>query len=436
MVGAASKLAGRSSTVGGRRGCPQGGNGPPGWEAIRVLFEHVFESAETATVNGSLAAVSGAVGRLALDDLEGCGDVALGARLHELRRVAAALDGEFARTLAVFDARAAGQADGAASTQAWLRWRTRLHPREAHQRVAVARALADLQATAGALAAGTVSHGHAAVIASTAADVGPAYARAAEPILLEAARTMDPGALRRLAMRIRHAVDAEGAVADAERAFKRRRLHISSTFGGLVAIDGLLDPEGGATVIAAPTAMSTPRPVGDPRSPAQARADAMVELARRALDSGDLPEQSGERPHLTVTVDLAGLRGDDGTRPAELGWTGPISAEAARRIACDAGVCRVLMTGKSQVLDVGRTTRVVPTATRKALAVRDGGCRFPGCFRPPPFTDAHHIISWLDGGVTALDNLVLLCRFHHRWVHERRWRIRVDPDGSVEVRPP
>ena len=387
-------------------------------------------------MSAGLAALSCAVERLALDDLDDWGDGALGGRLQELRRVAAALDGEFARTLAVFDERAAGQSDGAASTQAWLRWRTRLHPREAHQRVAVARALTDLAATAGALADGTVSHAHAAVIASAAADLGPDHARVAEPILLEAARSMDPGALRRLATRIRYAVDPAGSQLDAEKAFDRRRLHISSTFGGLVAIDGLLDPEGGATLLAALTAMSAPRRVGDPRSAAQARADAMVDLARRALDAGDLPEQSGERPHLTVTIDLAGLRGDDGAPPAELGWTGPISAEAARRIACDAGVCRVLMAGKSQVLDVGRTTRVVPAATRKALAVRDGGCRFPGCFRPPPFTDAHHITSWLDGGVTALDNLMLLCRFHHRWVHERRWHVRLDSDGGVEFRPP
>jgi hypothetical protein len=204
----------------------------------------------------------------------------------------------------------------------------------------------------------------------------------------------------------------------------------------MVVLDGLFDPESGATLMAALMAMSAPRRVGDPRSAAQAKADALVELARRALDRGELPEQSGERPHLAVTVDLTSLRGDAGAPPAELDWTGPIPGETARRIACDAGVSRVLMAGKGQVLDVGRTTRIVPAAVRKALAVRDGGCRFPGCFRPPPFTDAHHIVSWLDGGATALDNLILLCRFHHRWVHERRWHIHLDRDGDAEIRPP
>lgn len=387
-------------------------------------------------VSAAMTALSRALRQVAVEDVAAADDVTLGERLHQLRRIAGALDGEFARTLAVFDARAAGRADGAASTQAWLRWRTRLHPREAHQRVVVARALGDLPATAGALADGTVSHGHAAVIASTAADVGPEHARTAEPILLEAARTMDPGALRKLATRIRYAVDADGVLGDAEKAFERRRLHLSSTFGGMVALDGLFDPESGAILMAALTAMSAPRPTRDPRCPAQARADALVELARRALDRGELPEQSGERPHLAVTVDLASLRDVAGAPPAELDWTGPIPAETARRIACDAGVSRVLMAGKGQVLDVGRATRIVPAAVRKALAVRDGGCRFPGCHRPPPFTDAHHIISWLDGGVTALDNLILLCRFHHRWVHERRWHIRLDRSGDAEIRPP
>lgn len=391
---------------------------------------------EPPVVSAGVAALSRAVRLAALDDVAGYGDAALGDRLRELQRIADALDGEMSRTLAVFDGRGGGCSDGAVSTQAWLRWRMRLHPGEAHQRVAVARGLGGLPATAAALAGGEISQRHAAVIVQTATDVGPAAARSAEPILLEAAHHIDPGALRRLAARIRHAVDADGAVADGEKAFERRRLHVSSTYGGMVALDGLFDPESGATVVAALTALSAPRPPGDPRSPAQARADALVDLARRALDRGDLPEQSGEKPHLTVTVDLAALRRAEGAPSAELLWAGPITAEAARRIACDAGVSRMLMAGRGQVLDVGRTTRVVPTALRKALAVRDGGCRFPGCFRPPPFTDAHHIVSWLDGGATALDNLVLLCRFHHRWVHERGWRIRLDADSGADVRPP
>ena len=95
-----------------------------------------------------------------------------------------------------------------------------------------------------------------------------------------------------------------------------------------------------------------------------------------------------------------------------------ISPETARRIACDAGVSRVLTKGDSEILDVGRTTRSVPAALRRALALRDKGCTHPGCTRPHHWCDAHHIVHWADGGETSLANLVLLCRRHHRMAHE------------------
>jgi len=125
-----------------------------------------------------------------------------------------------------------------------------------------------------------------------------------------------------------------------------------------------------------------------------------------------------------------------GPRAAETGWAGPITGEAARRIACDAGITRVITDGPSQPLDVGRRTRTIPPAIRTALVVRDRGCVFPGCDRPPPWTDAHHLVHWADGGPTNLDNLALLCRTHHRTVHERRWQLTRNPDGSWTATPP
>lgn len=130
----------------------------------------------------------------------------------------------------------------------------------------------------------------------------------------------------------------------------------------------------------------------------------------------------GERPHINVLVDLATLEGRAGHR-GELEEAGVIPAEAARRLACDAGLSRIITRGRSEPLDVGRRTRTVPAALRRALVVRDGGCAFGGCDRPPSWCDAHHIIPWIDGGSTALANLILLCRRHHRFVHERGYRI-------------
>jgi hypothetical protein len=158
----------------------------------------------------------------------------------------------------------------------------------------------------------------------------------------------------------------------------------------------------------------------------------MVDLAER-------PTVAGERPHVTVTVDSEALQGASaGT--SELDHVGPTHPEVARQLACDASIRRVVMAGRSEPLDVGRRTPVVSPAMRRAVIVRDRHCRFPGCDRPHTWCDAHHVVHWADGGPTALPNLLLLCRRHHRMVHERRgFRLElVDgrplfrrPDGSV-----
>jgi hypothetical protein len=207
-------------------------------------------------------------------------------------------------------------------------------------------------------------------------------------------------------------------------------------------------------------------PDPDERSPAQRRADALGEMCRQWLDRQDRPVVGGERPHVTVTVSgetLAGVgpgrtggvgvdqtdgrdHGDtlnDQGGPAVLDLVGPISVAMARRLACDAGVMRVVLAEPSEPLDVGRRAKVVPPGMRRAVIVRDRRCRFPGCDRPPPWCDAHHVVHWADGGPTALTNLVLLCRQHHRSIHAGRASVEMvdgDPvfrrsDGTVLVDP-
>ncbi|MSO37664.1 MAG: HNH endonuclease, partial [Acidimicrobiia bacterium] len=105
----------------------------------------------------------------------------------------------------------------------------------------------------------------------------------------------------------------------------------------------------------------------------------------------------------------------------ELERTGPISAETARRIACDAGISRIITDPDGIPLDVGRSRRTVPPPLRKAVVARDRGCRFQGCDRLPSRCQAHHVIHWSHGGVTSLDNLVLLCSHHHHLLHEGGW---------------
>jgi len=106
-----------------------------------------------------------------------------------------------------------------------------------------------------------------------------------------------------------------------------------------------------------------------------------------------------------------------------------------QRIACDSTVARVLLSPESVVMDVGRSRRVVDGALRKALAVRDKHCRWPGCERPASWCDGHHLVHWVEGGETNLDNCVLLCKRHHRMVHEGGWKL-IRADGDIAAIAP
>jgi hypothetical protein len=285
----------------------------------------------------------------------------------------------------------------------------------------------------------------------------------------------------------------------------------------MVAVNGLLEPEAGHTLLAALEPLARPADAHDPRSGAQRRADGLAELARRSLEGGRLPQAGGVRPQLTVTVDLDSLLNRPGAVGGEAGWVGPLDPEACRRLACDGTLTRVLVTrhphhpsgqhhppghsptgqhhpghdpgaeqrpvpqvpsgpltqdqgeqqdtpatrdptgleglagrlrsamallppilggAPSQPLEVGRASRVVQPAQRTALAVRDGGCVFPGCERPLAWCEAHHLRHWLHGGPTDLANLALVCRAHHRAVHEGGWRLARSPNGRLTATPP
>jgi hypothetical protein len=260
-----------------------------------------------------------------------------------------------------------------------------------------------------------------------------------EATLVAEARSLPIGALRTRMAAWVHKVDPDGAEERAEIRYARRQLCVFPGVDGMVRINGDLDPESGSPVISALGAVVDRDTRGsvDMRTPAQRRADALAEICSAWLASTDRARVAGERPNLTVVVDIDVLRRREAGR-CELSDVGPITAETARRIACDASVSRVVMQGPSEPLEVGRKTAVVPPGLRRAVVVRDRGCRFPGCDRPPSWCDAHHVRHWADGGETSLSNLVLLCRPHHRMVHngfsvrmiEGRPSFR-RPDGSV-----
>jgi hypothetical protein len=174
----------------------------------------------------------------------------------------------------------------------------------------------------------------------------------------------------------------------------------------------------------------------DVRSAGQRRVDALVEVCRLASAYGDLPDNGGDRPQVVVTIDYDRLRDQVGTATFDDG--SQLSPAAARRIACDAGIIPAVLGGASQTLDLGRQSRLVSGPLRRALVVRDKGCAFPGCDRPPRWCQGHHIRHWTrDNGPTELPNLVLLCGYHHRLIHHSDWQVRINPkDGLPEFIPP
>jgi hypothetical protein len=236
--------------------------------------------------------------------------------------------------------------------------------------------------------------------------------------------------LRRAIIHLRHCVEPDGVLEDANQEHERRFLHLSQTFGGMFVLNGQFGADDGATLQTALDALMTPPAADDERVASERRADAMTEMARRQLDLGGLPKVGGQKPHLMVTTEMATLMREPGSRAAELEWSQPIPAETARRIACDCALTPIV-DGEPH-----GTGRVVPGSMKRALVVRDKRCRFPGCDIPASWTDAHHIRHWADGGPTKLWNLVLLCRRHHRLVHEGRWQLVGAGDNQLQAVPP
>src|SRR5690348_16520464 len=398
---------------------------------------------------------SQAVYGLSVDELTSCVD-----DIHTVVQQATAVQLALIRQV---DTLGVAAAMGATSTLAWLRDRHRISGRAASRLVKLANAL-DASATADALAAGEVNVEQAQVIADAVAALPAEHRAAGEEHLLGEADTFGPKELGRLGQRIFEVVAPEEAeqraLAELERAEKRayqdRGLWLTDIAGtSRVRVTGWLDQDGAATIRAALDPLCAPRTLrrtgrrgddpetgpdndtdpSDVRSAGQRRVDALVEVCRLASACGQLPDNGGDRPQVVVTIDHDKLREQVGAATFDDG--AQLSPAAARRIACDAGIIPAILGAASQPLDLGRQTRLVTGPLRRALVLRDRGCAFPGCDRPPRWTDAHHIQHWSNGGPTDLGNLVLLCGHHHRLIHHSEWQARINPkDGLPDFIPP
>jgi hypothetical protein len=316
------------------------------------------------------------------------------------------------------------QAAGFLSSAAWLREQCRMTHAAAAGAIELARRLEHLPATSEAFGSGAISRAHAQVIARAATPKRAAAIEGVERSLVLAAEHTSPKQLRDVVQQVTDAIDGDGGAAAANARHERRRLHVSPTLDGMVAIDGLLDAEGGEIVLGAlEGAMECARAAGDLRSRPQQRADALVELCGAGARNHAAGPGRRHRPHITVVVD-AELLGEQATtavaprRRADTEHVGRLPIATIERLLCDAGISRVITRGPSVPIDVGRTTRTIPGALWTALVVRDGGCVVAGCDRSPGWCEVHHKIPWSRGGPTDLANCELRCWRHHRAVHE------------------
>lgn len=402
-----------------------------------------------------------------------------GRALREALGVADRLWAKISVAVGDFDAEGWWQHDGAASMTAWLRHHGELANADAHRLASTARRLRGWPATRQAWLDGVLSGGQVRAICANVTDATADIYHRQEDRLVEALAGLSVGdtatAMRSWAAR------AEALVDSPEPAEPDRSLHLSRTLAGRGEMRGSFDAEAaeliatalrlvqsasrsdpsdgsgpsgdgededaadaaggaeGAEARAADTAATgVADAAGDPpdgpvRLAAQRRADALVDLCRWFLDHQHGHRGGRHRPHLNVVVDLDDL---DRRHPGRSAHGTILGGETIRRLACDAGVHRVVTAGRSTILDYGRTTRVISPELWASLVVRDGGCRAPWCDRGPDWCEAHHVAHWVDGGPTDPTNLVMLCARHHHLLHQPGWHVKLLPDATVEVTDP
>jgi hypothetical protein len=368
----------------------------------------------------------------------------------EIAELSAHLDAATAHLLDLireFDARG-GWNTGFRSCAAWLSWRVGLDLGAARERVRVARALGTLPRLAHALARGELSYAKVRALTRVATPD-------TEERLLAVGRAGTAAHVERIVRGWRQ-VDRRAEAREAARRHASRALQVYQDEDGMVIIRGRLAPEVGAVLVQAlaaagealyqrgrdaatsPGDVSAETGIGNVSAEmptvAQRQADALALLAETALHHGIDPGTPGERYQVVVHVDAAVLADPDAPGQSVLEDGPSVSAETARRLACDAS--RVVMRHDAEggVVEVGARTRTIPPALRRALEHRDRGCRFPGCGLR--FAQGHHLRHWAHGGPTTLSNLALLCRRHHRAVHEEGYQVDRQPDGALCFRRP
>jgi hypothetical protein len=341
-----------------------------------------------------------------------------------------------------FDQQELWQLGGLCSCAHWLNWKCGIGMNAGREKVRVANALGELPEISAAFRSGEISYSKVRAMTRVATPENEDY-------LLTIARHGTAHHVETLVSGYRRSVRLSDNEL-AEKQFKTRSLHYHFDDGGSLVLNGRFQGEVGALILKALQSAVDDAEVetdqaNDSWEPISARrADALAEMAESYLEAGPASSSSADRYQVMVHVtaetlvtdesNSSGVNAVTSANPAEEIChieNGPrVTAETSRRICCDSSVSKFVEDGEGEPLSIGRKSRVIPPPMRRALKARDKNCRFPGCTHQH-FIDGHHIKHWADGGETSLDNLVQLCRFHHRLVHEGGFTCEKDHRGKV-----
>ncbi len=362
----------------------------------------------------------------AAQDLSEVGLDELADDLVELELTSGLLESERARRLSQFDSVAGPGRQGYPSLTAFLIHRCRMAAGRARRLVGLAHTAARCPSVQQAWTDQRISTDQAHRLLETS-DAAPGPFGDAEARLVGIIEPLTASETRR-ALQYWHQSVAGGDESELEHE-ARRGLSLSRTIDGMGRLDGWTTPSAYESLRAMFDALMPPPTQGDIRTARQRRHDALEDLARDYLDRGDVRQVGGERPHVNVIADLEALQGIAGGRH-EFGSGEVVTVQTLRTLACDSSVSRIVLGPKSEVIDVGRRTRVIPAALRRAIIARDRHCTWRGCDRGPRWCDVHHLTHWADGGGTEPDNLALLCRYHHTLTHRAQGSNRGPPVRS------
>lgn len=406
------------------------------------MIEHMFEITDwktSASPGDPVAGIRAGLAALSAEDRTAWTSDSLSEHLVELLEVRERLDAELARLAAHWIRKRGWEADGALSPTAWLSHRAPLARPDARNVIKAARVVDASPALAKALATGATTAAHIGALARVMSPKREPLLGEHDEVLAKQAQRLSIKDFTTLARRWATLADDHLATDDHEEHRPRNTLQAGFTMDGWLDGRFHLDPVAGKRLLDTLDHLAPPDPADAPdgvRSLTQRRGDALGDLADW-YHSGATP--GGNPPTIAAIVDVATLNGDppDLARGrCEMEGVGPVTLATLERIGCGAALTRLVMAGDSIVLDMGRKVRFATQAQARAVRMRDGGCVFPSCERPAQWCDIHHIDDFARGGCTDIGKLACLCARHHTLVHNSKWTIVANPDGSFTARHP